>query len=289
MSSARLNIKEILDNDPSLRTLADGAQVHVNHYGCPAGRDTKRRLYVKNDRGSLVMYCHHCGAGGKVTGQRCHIRRNTGNYHVPDVTLPQDLIISPEHCNVHFNVWINKSGLSLPERELYQFGWSGWEGRGILPIRWYHNGQATGVLEGYQRRRVLPHDTMPKYLTTKRLGIRNPVFAVTHDSTPGVAVLVEDILSAAKVGRQADAYALLGTSLSEYLKYRLAGKYKHALVWLDNDNPSVRSAQRDIAKALGIFIERVTIIHHDKDPKLCTDQEIENVVRSSILSSARSA
>ena len=44
--------------------MADGVQIHINHNGCTAGRDTKKRLYIKKVVGGVVAYCHHCNEAG---------------------------------------------------------------------------------------------------------------------------------------------------------------------------------------------------------------------------------
>lgn len=40
-------------------------QWSYNHKGCPAGVDTKKRLYIKViSNGNIIAYCHHCGNKG---------------------------------------------------------------------------------------------------------------------------------------------------------------------------------------------------------------------------------
>ncbi len=58
-------------------SLAHGETDHINHDGCPAGEDTKGRLYVtKTDNGILLAYCHHCGGKGVVTSKIQNIRED---------------------------------------------------------------------------------------------------------------------------------------------------------------------------------------------------------------------
>lgn len=53
-------------------SMVSGQQIHQNHANCPAGRDTKNRLYIKvSDDGKMVLgYCHHCGSKGAVRRHR---------------------------------------------------------------------------------------------------------------------------------------------------------------------------------------------------------------------------
>ena len=40
-------------------------QIHVNHIGCSAGTDTKKRLYIKKvSANGYVYFCHHCDEKG---------------------------------------------------------------------------------------------------------------------------------------------------------------------------------------------------------------------------------
>jgi hypothetical protein len=45
--------------------LNPGATTHVNHDNCPAGVDTRRRLYItkSDDNQKLKLYCHNCSKG----------------------------------------------------------------------------------------------------------------------------------------------------------------------------------------------------------------------------------
>lgn len=54
------------DYDSDIKGLAEGQQIHVNHINCPAGSDTKKRLYLKRAKdGAVVLgYCHHCSTKG---------------------------------------------------------------------------------------------------------------------------------------------------------------------------------------------------------------------------------
>lgn len=49
--------------------LTSGEQIHVNHDKCPAGLDTKRRLYIKRteDDRYILAYCHNCSLSGRYS------------------------------------------------------------------------------------------------------------------------------------------------------------------------------------------------------------------------------
>ena len=77
-----------------------GAQVHVNHEGCPEGLDRKKRLYIKRlPDNSVLAYCHHCGSSGyyadKITNIHTKNRIQATNKptdHQPNTLLGRTLI-----------------------------------------------------------------------------------------------------------------------------------------------------------------------------------------------------
>lgn len=272
-----LNWKDLLHLHPEISQLSDGEQININHPNCPAGRDTKKRLYIKNKSGTLLGWCHHCrSGGGKGGGNRRHIRDRQEVVQTWDIKLPYDMTWEQ---NVGGLAWLNKYGITPVERKLYNIGWSDHLGRVILPVY-----DTDHVLVAWQQRRILPHDTMPKYLTDKRPDVRYPMFLGTKLFDGDTVVLTEDILSAIVVGRQCAAIALLGTNLTERNRDKIiALGYSKVVVWLDDDNPDVKKAQRTIRKRLENFADVRVITGHDRDPKETTDEEIRAVLQENKL------
>jgi len=272
---SKLNWNDVLSAYPEVATLQDGQQINVNHIGCSAGTDTKARLFIKRDGDRLLGYCHHCAVGGAKGGApRSHIRGGQANVVDYNVVLPQDVVYRHDMCNVHANVWLNAAGLTQEERDAYHIGWSPSQGRVILPVYSYDG----LTLLAYQRRRVLPDDKMPKYLTTRRKDTRHPVLFGKQHRASDTVVIVEDIMSAIKVNRVAKSVALLGTTLPDWLLFKLAVEADRAVVWLDNDNAQVRSKQREIRRKLLQFMDEVFIVAGDKDPKLHSTDDIRNIL-----------
>jgi len=80
-------------------------------------------------------------------------------------------------------------------------------------------------------------------------------------------VLCEDYLSAVRVSEFTDAMAILSTSLPERaLRALLEKHYKNAVVWLDNDNVSVRQKERQLVRKLSLFVPNVRYVEAT-DPK----------------------
>lgn len=273
----RLHWHEILALHPELTTASDGEQLHYNHSNCPAGRDRKARLFIKREGSKLLGYCHHCGQSGAWNlGRQCYIRKREKTKVVQHLRLPSDFTTDPSECHVKANVWYNKYGITLAEREHYLLGWSDKWKRAILPI---HQG---GELVAFQARRLLDHDDGPKYLTRKVQGYDRPFFTAGRGENLAFdnMVIVEDILSAIKVGRQYTATAILNALLSQQM---VAGilRYKpeQVTVWLDDDNPTVRQSQRRIMRRLGPYADVRRVTGVGKDPKELDDGQIAQLMR----------
>lgn len=275
-----MNKQEILQHNPELLRLADNEQVNINHINCPAGRDTKKRLYVRKRDGSLLFYCHHCGKGASKHGKKRYIRDRQPTQVTWDLRLPYDLTRKDMHVVAH--AWLYKYGITDEELRLYGIGWSETVGRVILPVY-----DQAGTLTAYQSRRVLPHDHMPKYLTDKNKGCRFPLFLGTKQTSTTTVVLTEDILSAIKVGRQCQAAALLGVNLTrENRNALLAEGFTKFVVWLDDDNAAVRHAQRKIMRSIEPFADVVKVTGHTCDPKEMSDEQIKSILQANGVSTS---
>ena len=271
----KLNQQEILQHNPELLRLRDGEQTNINHINCPAGRDSKKRLYVRKKDGSLLFFCHHCQSGAAKHGKKRYIRDRPMVQTAWDLKLPADMKPGST-MHVSGTAWLYRYSITLAERELYNIGWSETVGRVILPVY-----DQAGTLTAYQARRVLPHDHMPKYLTSKNKGCRFPLFLGTKQTKTDTVVLTEDILSAIKVGRQCQAAALLGVNLTrDNRNALLAEGFTKFVVWLDDDNPAVRKAQRDIVRSIEPFATVVKVTGHTCDPKDMQDEQIKSILQA---------
>ena len=85
-------------------------------------------------------------------------------------------------------------------------------------------------------------------------------------------VIVEDIISAIKVGRQEQALALMSTSITQRMKLVLS-KYGMFYIWLDMDNDQVINNAIKLLKTLGIF-GTTKLLYTPNDPKEYDDTTI---------------
>ena len=271
----RLPMGQVLNDYPEAKGLGEGVTIKVPHLGCDAGYSSAKKLYITGTEEGVIAHCWRCGAGGgKSFRERNHIRTRKNNVLNTDtISLPPDLEIEPVRCHPLMNVWLGQAGITRAEREQHSIGWSEEQSRAILPIFMH------GKLVAYQERRLLPHDNGPQYLTTRLRSVKHPLFQTGPTYHGGTMVIVEDILSAIKVGRVANATALLGVFLpDESTQYILRLKPGNVKVMLDNDNPQVRVQQRRILRRLGAFAPTSRVFVDGRDPKLMSESELREVL-----------
>lgn len=278
------------------RQLSLGEQVHVNHDNCSAGIDTRKRLYIKRcEDGRILSYCHNCGESGyflpsiqEGRGTRKSNRGTNGNVY--ETTRSRKSL--PRDCQVYAQwpalakQWVSHYDITPQEVANHGICYSPRLRRVILPVFIYTNNhdssvshttaQSTGPTLGlYQARKIYPNDTGAKYLTYRN---DSCVFVTNNNNRVDVCVICEDILSAIKLGRVAGrSIALLGTNLQEKHILTVVEGYKRFLIFLDNDNIQVKKAQIKLFRMLSAFGD-VKVTHHDKDPKECSDKELERIV-----------
>lgn len=89
-------------------------------------------------------------------------------------------------------------------------------------------------------------------------------------------VLVEDILSAIKVGRYAKCSPVWGSALKKDLRIQLKNE-KHVVFWLDSDMYKEAIKQASILRSLGI---PSSVIYTEQDPKELTSSQIQKQLRA---------
>ena len=166
----------------------------------------------------------------------------------------------------------------------YKIGYIPESHRVFLPLL-----DSKGNICYYRNRALIPGDV--KYNTPT--GIKAPQYCI-ENSTNQAIVLVEDFISAIRIGQYYNVAFLQGTSLSRELLKHVVDNYTHVVTWLDSDAPG-QGAARKIEKQIRqyecqILESRIytrperlepTIIKNvctDKDPKCHTDSEIKAIL-----------
>lgn len=220
-------------------TLAIGEQINIDHEGCEAGVDRKKRLYIKHVVGGVVAYCHHCSDHGfwrelstdgatlrkwlfNETSDMPKVRRTDGfNLKAGDVRSTG--IIN----------WLAKHYVyTLSEKDKQNF--KEFCGELYLPIYDFYNNKY-----GYQLRSF--DSTKSKYKTTyfRKTGEDVCWFNKGHDTI----IITEDYTSAYRVSRDSPycSVALLKTSISDVTMNRL-NDFKKVIIWLDPDEAGLKAS-----------------------------------------------
>jgi DNA primase len=167
-------------------------------------------------------------------------------------------------------LWYLKYGIDPELAASYGIGYSPSYERVILPVL------DDGELIAVQMRAVEPWHK-PKYLNPTGPKVAAAVFMSAEPT--GITVVVEDILSAIKVGKVAHATSILGTSMTDQRANRIARLNHTAIVWMDNDRAG-REGRLSASRQLRLLGMRVFEVRTDSDPKTYSIEEIKKHLRS---------
>jgi len=274
--TSRLSLKEMEELAGRYSWLSPGESVRHNHNTeyC-SGSSRSMLLKYGESNGIINASCYRCGrsgfyvvtpfpriekAKGKGTqsnGNKCFT--NTG------VVLPRGCVTDLSEWSPRARVWVGRAGITREELKEYGLMYNPHNSKVVIPSFY------GGNLVGYQERGLEEGDI--KYITTT-CDAAHMIFRSKNTVVNGgsKAVVVEDALSAIKVGRHYPTYALQGVNVTDGLIAALRG-YKQYYIWLDNDNKNVKLRQLDIANRLSVFGD-TSILKTEKDPKEHSDSEI---------------
>jgi hypothetical protein len=100
---------------------------------------------------------------------------------------------------------------------------------------------------------------------------------IVRYGTGAVIVLTEDILSAVRVARVTEAWAVLGTSVSDGMLAALLQSRRPVLIMLDPDAAG-QKARSKIRQQIAAAGGDVRIVRAPKDPKLLSKEDIECLI-----------
>lgn len=247
----------------------------------PQGRTIKTSCddCQKKDKCQLVSHgnkgysrhCFRCGEHEFVPyGDRTlaeilrHRRERDQELRDVAVELPKDFTLDIPDKNA---LWLYKAGISAELARSYGIGYSEYYDRVVLPV---YDGED---LVAMQMRATDGRN--PKYINPKGPKTHAALFkAGIPDNSP---VIVEDILSAIKVGRVKYAVSVLGTSLTDLRASRIAKESTSVTIWMDSDDAG-RSGARKAQKQMNLLGIPNRIISTEKDPKLHTLNEIRRII-----------
>jgi len=247
------------------RPVYPGGTVRISHLSCPAGKDTRNRLYLKaptKPGNVLLWYCHNCGEGGafKTTlhpaghaffpTPRASLEADISSIMAAGLPITDEVY---EETKVHDYLsvrtkWCAHS--SIPEMlEVARIVYNPSE----QTLLWPAGGNRQDVkLFACQERKLVTPLRGPKVITHKQDEHSRLGRLMQNNETNGTVVIVEDWLSAMAIYWSTPAtaaYCLYGThcTVDDLLNLKGMG-YRDLVVWLDNDSELVKQKARQIAK-----------------------------------------
>jgi hypothetical protein len=258
--------KLILANAPS----NIGKQVNVNHVGCEAGEDKKKRLYIKRTEKGLVAYCHHCAKSGFAKDGDTRLGTwVSGKKDTSVVKIQQKPELGP--LSFEGKMWLLDNHGPVTSK-LFS-GIVDDPKKVAMALQNEH-----GVVLGWQMRNLTP-DAVPKY-TTYYIDNKTKGEAAWFHNGSKVLVITEDYLSAYRVSRDVgySSMALLRTTLTDKTLMQIYGMgFSEIYIWLDSDEAGVKGATK-VSKALRFFLPsdvKLMTIHSDDEPKHLTPDQLE--------------
>lgn len=242
-------------------------ETRQNHDEC---NDRRGRLYSRFVNNGWVWHCFNCGKSGfekcspaergKNYAQKRNMKTETDEKNTT-CELPSDYRPITKHK------WLSDYGITEEECLAYRIGISEKMGRIILPI--YDENE---LLLGYQARAIEKSNV--KYITHKNTD--KPLLFLSNRRDGDRVVIVEDILSAIKVGRVAPAIAILGSPerAGKGVKLKIRG-YPLVIIWFDADKLKSGLLWASHLKCLG---HDTSVVWTDRDPKEYPDRFIAKKV-----------
>lgn len=245
------------------------AQIKFNHEDCPAGTDTKQRLYVKYVGSGWVFFCHHCGSKGYLreverTHRPSELMADGARTFIPTPALlaslqDNELTVPMTEWSSEARLWWSSYELDAAHAAYYH---TQWDGKRL----WLWAGAA-----GYQGRGF---NTTPKYVTI-RGGNDKAFFFLYNYRENNEVFIVEDLVSAYKLDSSgANVICLQGTKLNDQHK-NLCFRFGRVMVWLDEDIAG-QTAATEIKKQLNALTDVRNICH--KQPKEICFADLKEIV-----------
>jgi len=237
---------------------------------CGLGTNTNAAMVNRSSKG-FSIFCHACDykwfkpTGPLTIKEIARLKELNADAAAPQpLRLPEDL---SDDIPLNGRMWLYKAGIRAKDIKRYRIGFSKSFGRVILPV--YRKGK----LIWYQSRAVYDGQK-PKYIQPSRDKSSVYFLGGTHKDMSRI-IVVEDILSAIRVGNIAPTFCVLGTKLST-VQAEFLSRYDMVTTWLDNDKAGINGA-RKIRQSLGLVTE-VSNITTEHDPKFYSDEEIQEIL-----------
>ncbi len=223
----------------------------------------------------------------------CHYREgkdgSSGTIHSAGITQEKSILVAEDLCNdfpSHVVEWLAKYDISVIEA--IQHGWKYSPFYDQLVFQWYDEdgevllSQARNFNPERAKKRKYynqgsPAEVLPIFSPPEMVRENERAGLAGRCQTPKRLVVVEDAVSAARIGRQSDAMPCLGSYLPAKKIMRLwTLGYRELVVWLDADKLKEAREIETMAKWIGLSAKT---LYTELDPKEYSDAEIADKLR----------
>lgn len=258
------------------KALPVGQKTRADCPDCGQGTNTNAAI-VNHTHKAYSLYCNACGCNpfelkGKLTLQELREleelnkrAEHEARYNKFDC-LPRDFTTE---IPIEGRLWLYSAGLSPKDWTRHGIGYSETQRRVILPV---YDDSGTLI---WQQQRAIFKGQKPKYLQPSREKGSTMLKVSPSGATKERAIVVEDIMSAYRVGKHIPTYSILGTKLSAGQAKTLTG-YGRVSTWLDGDRAGIDGAKA-IRRAIGL-VTAVSNISTESDPKEYSDADIREIL-----------
>ncbi len=241
-------------------------------HGC-SGSSSSPTLLISHERDKWSGWCFRCHETviewKPVESFAERVKRMRGEQEADEAAAstaapPQPANFDIETWPIEARLWLLKA--SIGRSEVGQLGayHHARTNRVVLPV------VNDGRIVYWQARSVDGRE--PKYI-----GAAVDKRHIIASYGQGDPVLVEDILSAFRIGQVGHGVSLMGTSLTDKVLARLIEQQRPVTVWLDPDSAG-REAARGIVKRLSLVGLNHRQIVTRRDPKLLSRGEIKSLL-----------
>ena len=246
-----------------------------NHEGCSDGKDDC--LIITRVPTGWQVYCHRCklitfkpikGLSPSDTIKFVNANKEHESVVKDDyVLLPNDYTTTIPTKGLAFLY----KYITAEDVEKYRVVYSPSYNRVIFPI---YEGNTLTCWQGRALGEVTKEN--PKWVIQRTIGKKFNHFKVVKSVGSRVIVLVENILSAIRVGSLSNSWALLGSYIPDELIYILLKEYSKVVIWLDADMLKYAIRMRERFDMFGIVCQ---VIHTQQKPKDLPIKTISNLLR----------
>lgn len=252
-------------------SLSVGQRIRLEH-SCGGGRT----LLVSRDGKGISAWCFRCHAKGWIPDERSLAERiqalsqaqEWDQVAADSIELPGPGKMDTKDWPDEPLLWLFKAGFSRDEIEANGWYWNPRMQRVILPVR-----DHTGKVIYWQGRGFDSSRVKALNPAVNREGL------VAKYGQGSVLCLTEDILSAAKVGAVTEAWALLGTVVTDRVLTAVAERSSRVALMLDDD-PAGRAGARIASARLALLGVDVRQIYFGRDPKLVARKDIRDAIET---------